>query len=147
MIAYDSASPQHIPENPEAILCYADGRYAWDHTRFPQARWRTITVTGNPKSDICDFEPGCVSDSETLLRWAEARDKAGLDITVYCDRIGYPLVAAALKDYTWELWLSTLDGTRPVRYLGKPLRAVQYTDRSNLYDESLVYDETWLLRP
>lgn len=143
--AYDSITPADIPANAEAIFPYADDLGAWSHTLFPHAYWRTITRIGDPACDIIDYEPGCVYNTGTLHNWANERRSKSLDVTVYCDRSNYPEVAEALKGIEWYLWLSTLDGSKPVRYMGKPLRAVQYTDRSNLYDESVVYDEAWIM--
>jgi hypothetical protein len=147
LTAYDSATPADIPENAEAIFPYADGQYAWDHTLRPKARYRYVTVTGDPRFDICDYEPGAVYGEHRLMDWAESRHKAGLDLTVYCDRDNYPAVADALKGYRWHLWLATLDGSQPKRYRGKPLRAVQYAMHGDRFDKSLVYDEGWLINP
>lgn len=147
LIAYDSATPADIPENAEAIFPYADGTYAWDHTLRPKARWRYVTVTGDPAIDICDFEKGAVYDTKVLRDWAQERRKTHHDVTVYCNRSDYSTVAEALKDRRWHLWLATLDGSQPRRFRGKPLRAVQYATNGDRYDESLVYDEDWLLRP
>jgi hypothetical protein len=142
--AYDSASPQEIPKDAEAVFPYADGMYAWSHTQFPHAYWRYITVEANPDVDICDYEAGAVFKPKTLSRWASERRKRGLDVTVYCDRDNYPAVAKALAGTPWHLFLATLDGTKPRSYKGKPCRAVQYTDRANAYDVSIVYDTAWM---
>jgi len=142
--AFDSARPQLIPGYAPAVLPYADGRYAWDNNRFPKAKWRYITVLGNPAVDILDFEPGCVFSIATLQSWAHHRAENKEDITVYTYRSAYPIVADALKKFDWHLWLATLDGTILTEFEGKPLRGCQYSDRSGLYDISKIYDENWL---
>jgi len=149
VIAYDSASPQHIPVNAAAVFPYSDGSYAWSHARFPRARYRYITVRGDVNSDIADYEEGAVFGAAALRTWANDRlEKHGnhADLTVYCDKDNFPAVKAAMAGFTWHLFLSTLDGTQPQSYDGMQCRAVQYTDRSDLYDMSVVWDESWLNR-
>ena len=144
--AYDSASPQYIPVNAAAIFPYADG-YAWSHLMFPRARYRYITIHGDPGADIADYEDGAIFSASALRTWANDRlEKIGnhADLTVYCDRSNFPAVRAAMTGFTWHLWLSTLDGSQPQSYDGKQCRAVQYTDRSDKYDMSIVWDESWL---
>lgn len=147
MIAYDSARPSLIPAGAQAIFPYADGHYSWSHKQFPKALYRYITVQGHPGIDIIDCEPGCVWPPSNVRPWAEARHRAGNDVTVYCDRDTVPMVRGALTGLVWHLFLSTLDGSQPTEFDGIRLRAVQYTDRNNAYDESIVYDEPWLNRP
>lgn len=149
LIAYDSARSRLIPPNPEAIFPYADGHFAWQHTEFPQARYRYITVQGHPAADIIDVEEGCVWPPYNARPWARERLARGHhDLTVYCDRSNVPAVREAMADFTWHLFLATLDGSRPQVYAGIPVRAVQFTDRSNLYDMTQVFDEDgWLNEP
>lgn len=145
--AYDSSRWQLIPHTAKAILPYADGRYAWSNSRFPNAAWRYITVLGNPAVDIIDFEPGCVWDPQKLYDWANHRSQAGEDITVYTFRDAVETVSTTLRKFDWHLWLATLDGTVLTEYEGKPLRGCQYTDRNGLYDISDIYDDNWLYPP
>lgn len=144
LTAYDSASPQNIPEDAPAILCYADGMYAWKHELRPNAYWRYITVEGHPDADIADWEPGCIWDPRKLRKWAEERQHRSLDRTVYTDRDNFAAAAEALAGIPWHLGLATLDGSKPHSWQGKPCRFVQYTDRMNLYDMSIVYDVPWI---
>jgi hypothetical protein len=147
IIAYDSASPSLIPADAKAVFPYGDGHYRWPHTEFPHALYRYITVTGTWEADIIDVEPGCVWPPANARNWALEREHRKLDITVYCDRDSYAQVKEVFADFTWHLFLTTLDGTKPTEYDGKKLRAVQYTDRNQQYDESLVYDVGWLNKP
>lgn len=148
LIAYDSASPRLIPASAEAVLPYSDGHYRWSNLERPRARWRYITVLGDPDADIADVEPGCIWPPARAAIWAQDRlDRhPGADLTIYCDRDVFPAVDDVMTRYgwRWQLFLSTLDGTKPTSYRGKPTRAVQFTDRSNAYDMSIVYDLNWL---
>lgn len=147
-LAYDAARPIAIPANPPAVFDYADGRYAWSHSLFPDAWWRTITVLGDPVSDIADVEEGCIWPPSDVRVWAERRLGRGYkDLTIYCDRDNYPAVKQVMDGLDWHLFLATLDGTKPTEYDGMPLRAVQYTDRQGLYDMSIVYEPDWLNKP
>ena len=148
ILAYDSARPSLIPDNPPAILPYADGHFAWSHRLFPNARYRYITVTGNPDIDIADYELGCIFGRDNLRDWAERRLGRGHhDLTVYSDRNNVAEVILAMQGLEWHLILATLDGTRPTQYDGINLRGVQFTDRNNAYDVSAIYDEGWLIEP
>ena len=147
--AYDSAYPSLIPPGAPAILPYADGRFAWHNSEFPRARYRYITVLGNPHVDICDYEPGCVWPASNARAWAIARHKIYPDLTFYCDRANLPGLREELEPLglEWHLILATLDGSQPAEYDGIQLRGVQYTDRSGAYDLSLIYDDNWLWQP
>lgn len=147
LTAYDSARPKLIPANPAAVFPYWDGHFKWSHTLFPHALYRYITVQGDPAADIIDIEEGCVWPPAKAVEWVKARRAAELDMTVYCDRAAVPLVRAALAGFSWHLFLTTLDGSKPTEYDGLPLRAVQYTDRNDAYDVSLVYQPNWLNKP
>ena len=152
VIAYDSARPSLIPVNAQAVFPYADGHFNYRHTEFPRAAYRYITVQGNPDIDIADFEIGCVWPDTALEQWASERHRLypDDDVTVYCDRYNFPAAKAAMARAgvtRWHLFLSTLDGTKPQAYGGMQLRAVQFTDRNNAYDMSVVYDTNWLIQP
>lgn len=148
IIGYDSASPQYIPVNAQAVFPYADG-YAWSHTRFPRALYRYITIKGDPDIDIADYEEGAIWGEPALRGWADARRKKfpHADLTVYTDKDNFPAVKRAMAGLTWHLFLSTLDGTTPQSYGGMQCRAVQYTDRQDKYDMSVVHDVRWLNQP
>jgi hypothetical protein len=149
LIAFDSAYPKAIPDDAAAIFPYADGRFKWSNIEFPHASYRYITTHGDPTADIADYEEGCIFGEPALTAWAIRRLALNSkhDLTVYTDRYNFPAVAHAMIGMTWHLFLTTLDGTKPVEYAGKPCRAVQYTDRSGMYDESVVYERAWLNPP
>lgn len=146
-IAFDSSRPSLIPLHPWGIFPYADGHFAWSHRQRPGARYRYITVQADPAADIADVEEGCIWPPATVRPWALERQSRGLDVTVYCDRDNVPEVRAALEGVTWHLFLSTLDGSVLTEYDGIKVRACQYTDRQDAYDESAVFDPQWLNWP
>lgn len=148
MIAYDSSKPKLIPASAAAIFPYSDGRFRWSHKLFPRARYRYITISSaDPHADIADVEPGCIWPPLAVRPWALERRSQGLDATVYTDRDNFPAVRAALAGVDWHLFLATLDGTILSSYDGMAVRACQYTDRSDAYDESVVFDPQWLNWP
>ena len=149
LIAYDSAYPKGIPDGAAAIFPYGDGRFRWSHTEYPDASYRYITVNGDPHDDIADYEYGAVWGIPNLAAWARRRLALNgkHDLTVYTDRNNFSDVVRAMIGMTWHLFLTTLDGTKPTEFNGKHCRAVQYTDRTGMYDESVVFDSDWLNPP
>jgi hypothetical protein len=148
MIAYDSARPLLIPAGAQAVLPYADGHFHWSNREFPAAQYRYFTVLGNPDADIIDVEPGCIWPPARARDWAQRRLALHHpDLTVYCDRDTVAAVREAMAGLAWHLFLTTLDGSKPEVYDGLHVRAVQFTDRNNAYDESLIFDDGWLFKP
>jgi hypothetical protein len=147
--AYDASNWRNIPADAIAIFPWSDGAYHWSNARFPKARYRYLTALGNPDADIADFEPGCIWPGSKLRLWAEERlDKHPReDLTVYTDRDNYPLAVNAMTGFAWHLFLATQDGTAPETYESRHVRAVQITDRNNLYDVDEVFDVDWLNVP
>lgn len=148
--AYDSAAPNRIPRTADAVFPYMDGRFAWSaQALFPGRPFRRITVTGDPAADIIDFEPGLVHDPDTLRNFVDERNRKHGDACVYCDRsdLAQVVVPALGPDRKYNVWLATLDGSKPIAIVGPGhLVAVQfYNEPSQAYDLSVVYDMDWLL--
>jgi hypothetical protein len=158
LIAYDSTRPALIPADAAGILVYGDGKFEWtaeDLARFPKARRRSITVTGDPSCNILDVENGDArpSDVPNFLRAWKHEHPHGEDGTIYCSRDTLAEVQLSLYPIglTFNLWLATLDGSQP-RTIENPatsrLVAVQYAGGPDAdYDVSVVYDRSWLRRP
>lgn len=146
LTGYDSADPSKIPADAPVIFPYLDGRYAWQQSRFPKAKFRYITVLGDARAAILDWEPGCVYNPDTLLKWVETRHGRGEGCTVYCNRSDFPRVREILDGKSYGVFLSTLDGTRLSSYEGVALRACQYATEHG-YDISDVWAEEWPLNP
>ena len=149
IIGYDSARPETIPADAAAVFPYADGQFAWSHKRFPRARYRYITVAGNPHADIADYEPGAIWGSEALLAWAHTRLETypASDLTVYVDRVNFPFVRAVMHEagLTWHLFLSV--GPDPIlnTFDGMPVRACQRFGHG--FDTDYVFEPEWLNLP
>lgn len=148
VIGYDSSRPEMIPEDAAAVFPYADGRYRWSHTRFPNALYRYITVLGAPEADIADFEPYAVYPAPALVSWAKRRLALGHeDITVYTDRDNFLVARAALEavEIDWHLFLTV--GTDPIltEYEGMAVRLCQQFGTGA--DKDTVFEPGWLNRP
>ena len=159
LLAYDSTRPELIPADAAVVLYYGDGRYAWtaeDLKRFPAARRRAITVLGDPACNIADVENGDMKpgDVPNHLRGWRHDHPGGEPGSVYCNRSTLPTVQAVcahagIGPLDWNLWLSTLDGSRPVSVEGGG-RLVAVQDQGGIdadYDVSVVWDRSWPRRP
>lgn len=155
LLGYDSIEPGLIPADAAVIFPYADGPHAWtaeDLARFPRARRRSITIEGDPACNIADIENGDMRPADAprfLEGWREEHPLAGPG-TIYCNRdtlIEVQAVLGAAKISEWNLWLATLDGSRPRTVTGGGrLVAVQYDDHIG-YDLSVIWDRSWPRRP
>jgi hypothetical protein len=155
LLAYDSTRPALIPDSAMVVLYYGDGRYAWtgdDLKRFPAARRRAITVLGDPACNVADVENGDMrpGDVPNHLREWRHDHPGGEPGTVYCNRSTLPTVQAVCEKASigpgdWNLWLATLDGSKPRTVEGGGrLVAVQYQGGLDAdYDVSLVLDRSW----
>ena len=149
-LAYDSANPLGIPSTAKAVMPYGDGRFAWSHERFPNARYRYYTVTGDARyGSIVDFEPGLVHDRDSLINFVDARNHLHGDAAVYCDRFDFEnYVAGYLEGRSYDLVIATLDGTKLQSFRGKTVKACQfYNDPGQRFDLLEVWDLTWLHAP
>jgi hypothetical protein len=154
MDAYDSTQPWLIPLEAPAVLIYADGLYKWSEAsvkRLAHCRYRHITVLGDPAANICDVETGDVRPAQApeFLRGWRNLHPTGSPGTIYCNRSTLPAVQAACQGLEFNVWLATLDGSRPLS-IAPPGRlvAVQYQGGAAApYDLSVVWDESWPLRP
>jgi hypothetical protein len=147
-LAYDSAQPDRIPRDAQVVLYYADGRYEWTGAQldlFPKARVRAITVLGDPECNIIDVESGDCTPLD-VPQFLDARAGMRVDTgTVYCSRSTLPGVQAMAGDRAFNVWLATLDGSKPVTVAGRGrLVAVQFAGGPDAeYDTSVVWDRSW----
>lgn len=154
LYAYDSTRPSLIPAEAGVILYYADGKYEWtseDLARFPKARRRAITVEADPAANILDVESGDArpSDVPAFLRAWRHLHPEGECGTVYCSRSTLIAVQAICTVLCYNVWLATLDGSKP-RSIdgGGTLVAVQFAGGNMAeYDLSVVWDRSWPRRP
>jgi hypothetical protein len=148
LLAYDSTRPELIPATAPVILYYADGRYKWSGeqlARFPDARVRAITVEGDPVCDIIDVESGDCTPGD-VPNFLRARLDMGVATgTVYCNRSTLATVQLMAGSLPFNLWLATLDGSKPNAVTGPGrLVAVQYAGGEDAeYDTSIVWDRSW----
>jgi hypothetical protein len=157
LYGFDSTEPAAIPADAAVIFPYGDGLYAWtaaEVERFPRARRRYITVTGDPACNIFDVEHGDGTPADAPDFLQEWRDEHGGPGCIYCNRSTLPAVqrhchAAGLAHDSWRLFLSTLDGTliRPGAIRGGGVFvAVQLdtiTSPRGAYDRSRVWARSW----
>jgi hypothetical protein len=152
LIAYDATNPANIPDTAMAILPYADGLFAWPRKqvrRFPIARRRFITVTGNAEiASIFDIETGdgLPEDAPDFIEWRHDLFPHSVPGAIYCNRSTLPAVQHACRGLEFLVWLATLDGTVPTS-VGGGGRLVAVQDKGGPdapYDRSVVLDPSWL---
>jgi hypothetical protein len=106
----------------------------------------------DPTADVLDVEKGDATPVDAAV-WVAARLalKPSYPPVVYCNRMSLTplfnaLNAAGLQIVThFRLWVATLDGTKALPDM-TGVTAVQYEGMGS-YDESVVYDDTWLAPP
>jgi hypothetical protein len=149
IIAYDSANWRNIPHDVGAVLPYADGRFAFTHKAFPNARYRYISVLGEwEHASIFDIEPGCIWPPENAREPVMQRQKHFGDAVVYCFRAEVLAIQKALKGLDYQAIISTLDGTILRNYLGWELSGCQFRGgMSALFDETQIFDRNFLHSP
>lgn len=156
-IMRDAINPNNIPlEGSQLFAGYDNGRIsqwptdAWK--RFPGGSTVHIDVDGtNFTSDVIDVEAGnsTVSNNYALtVGWVKAKQGHSFLPICYANRSTLTPMFNALNAagfYVGKhflLWIATLDGTKTVSDMTGVV-AVQYTDHSDLYDESVVYWDSW----
>lgn len=128
-------------------------------SQWPTGGWQAfaseklvrIDVDGTDfTADVLDVEQGNSTDSAgfpVVIEWVKKHVGDYLPI-LYANRATLTpmfnaLYAQGLKVEThFRLGIATLDGTKTVKDM-TGVTYVQYTDHSNLYDESVVYDDAW----
>lgn len=118
VVFFDSAS-YTFPPGAEYVCLYGDGRYAFtgDPAQWQHRHW--ITVLGNPRFFIADYEAGdsVYSRPGALRDWADARLAARKAAIVYCDRANlhqaHDELGAIIGTHPGlQWWIPTLDGRR-----------------------------------
>jgi hypothetical protein len=160
----DSTVLRDIPvQGTDIIAAYVNGMYASTlaqvRARFPHQQVAWIDVNGSrpDAAGILDVEAGDATPAEAAL-WARTRHTlhpGAYPPIIYCNRatltpVFNTLNAAGLAiGPGFRLWIATLDGTKKVADM-TGVTAVQYageTQTGGHYDESVVYDDTWLAPP
>jgi hypothetical protein len=160
----DSTVLADIPVHGTDIVApYVNGRYASTLTqvraRFPTAgvAWIDVNGTHPENAQILDVEQGDATPAEAAL-WARARHilhPHAYPPIIYCNRstltpVFNAMATVGLKAGAgFRLWIATLDGTKAVKDM-TGVTAVQYAGQAQTgghYDESIVYDPTWLAAP
>lgn len=161
----DSITVTDIPvSGADIVAVYRNGTYKADpvavHKRFPgvPVAWIDVNGTAYGNSIILDIETGDATPSTAPIwvakRWATVHQPRGLNNipVLYVNRSNIGAVKMRCHDYgltlghDYKLWVSTLDGTATLPDMTGVV-AVQ-SKGSKLtgghYDESIVYDATWL---
>lgn len=106
---YDSAS-QTFPAHSQLNAYYFNGSFNHSPVSFGRGRvW--IDVTGGAAKDCSwlDVERGDASPG-SVPGWLDRRNMPG-NQGIYCDRSNIAAVIKAAGNRTYNLWVSTLDGT------------------------------------
>lgn len=145
--------------NADLYAGYVNGSVS----QWPTGGWQAfaseklvrIDVDGTDfTADVLDVEQGNSTDSAgfpVVIEWVKKHVGDYLPI-LYANRATLTpmfnaLYAQGLKVEThFKLGIATLDGTKTVKDM-TGVTYVQYTDHSNLYDESVVYDDAWKKAP
>jgi hypothetical protein len=112
---YDSAAGE-FPDGAQYVALYVDGDYRYKGGRdFEQEHW--ITVLGDPKVLIADYEPGNLiySTPGWLRIWADRRIAMHRRAVIYSDRAdlhqAHHELGPVLSTHPGLLWwIPTLDG-------------------------------------
>lgn len=148
----DSVSASRVPPTTPVVAGYADGLYEWsaaDWALFPRAIQLTIAVNALHAADILDVENGDATPSD-VPGWCDRFARLGRRApTVYCNLSSWPAVKAAVGARRVDYWIATLNGKpTPGGIAGAVAEQyVQHTDAAFHYDESIIYDESWLTAP
>lgn len=148
----DAVDVTNLPSGLDLYAGYINGVYTAQNysqlrARFPTAHILTVSVNASlVTADIADCENGDYTP-KSAAQWAKWMHDGGKRPTVYCNRGNYGSVASELTlvgllfGLDVDCWLSTLDGTKTSNLPG--VVAIQYTDNGGLWDETIVYSDTW----
>jgi len=129
------------------VAGYCDGPWRWsdaDWARFPAAIKVRIALFGATNDGhVIDVEKSSQWTPAQLVDWAQRRRAAGVDPTVYMNRVTWPFVRQAFQAagvHEPHYWLATLDGARPwqpgvvaIQYAGSALSGGHF-DLSDVLD-------------
>jgi hypothetical protein len=145
----DSVVASRIPLNTDVVAGYADGFYEWsasDWARFPNAVHLTIAVHAVHAADVLDVEQGDATPAE-VPGWCDRFSRPGRRApTIYCNLSSWPACKAAAGARRVDWWIATLNGLPTVGGIPGAVaeQFVQHTDPVFHYDESVIYDLTWV---
>lgn len=152
----DSVTVANIPLNVQIAAVYENGLWPADPLavarRFPATKYVTVWIDVNGSAaahcQILDVEKGDATTAQAP-GWIRAR-RAVVHTslpTIYCNRSTYSglvrtcAVGGLVAGRDYELWVSTLDGTR---FTGQGVVACQYQGGATAkYDLSEVYYDKW----
>lgn len=147
---FDSAT-QDFPATSKLNALYYNGLYAHKpYSVGPGRVWIDVLGTAPGQCSILQID-GSSAQVTTLIggarAWLEKRNPIGLGC-IYVNRSTLPRVQAEMHGLSYNVWLSTLDGTIPgaLATPGGHLIAVQAWPaprQGHHADESAVVDDTW----
>lgn len=150
LLMRDSVTAADIPlEGLAAVAGYADGLYAWsavDWARFPASVARlSIAVHPQDAGDVLDVETGDAVPSD-VPGWCDRFNRPGRRApTIYCNLGNWQAVRMAVGTRAVDYWIADYPGTTdPAAIPPMPGAVAQQFHDFGGYDESVIFDPTWL---